>query len=85
MRLRSDANRRWKQYRERDWPTYLRDEPRDNPAGIFKQSEFEEYRAMAADRQARALLRATWTLVLATVGLGAVTIALVVATVHGSH
>jgi hypothetical protein len=71
---------RWKVYRLRDWPKLLREYGSDTPSGRESWAEFEEYKAMAADRQARALLRATWFLVAATVGLVAATAVLVYAT-----
>jgi hypothetical protein len=60
---------RWKAYRLRDWPRQLREYASDTPAGRQRWAEFEEYKAMAADRQARALLAVTWVLAAATVGL----------------
>jgi hypothetical protein len=60
---------RWKAYRLLDWPKLLREYASDAPAGRERWAEFEEYKAMAADRQARALLAATWVLAAATVGL----------------
>jgi hypothetical protein len=59
----------WKAYRKQDWPRYLRDQSGENAEGRKRRAEFEEYRAMAADRQAKALLLATWILAAATVGL----------------
>jgi hypothetical protein len=60
---------RWKVYRLRDWPKLLREYDSSAPAGRERWAEFEEYKAMAADRQAKALLAATWVLAAATVGL----------------
>jgi hypothetical protein len=60
---------RWKAYRLRNWPKLLREHASDAPGGRERWAEFEEYKAMAADRQARALLAATWVLAAATLGL----------------
>jgi hypothetical protein len=60
---------RWRDYRQRNWPGKLREFASDTPAGRQRWAEFEEYKAMAADRQARALLAATWVLAAATLGL----------------
>ena len=77
---------RWKVYRLRDWPKLLRDQASDTPGGRQRWAEFEEYKAMAADRQASALLAATWVLALATVGLLVATAVLAYITAtHTSH
>jgi len=77
---------RWKAYRVRDWPKLLRVYGSDTRAGRERLAEFEEYKAMAAERQARALLSATWVLVAATVGLVAATAVLVYITAtHTGH
>lgn len=60
---------RWKVYRLNDWPRLLREFDRGVSAGRERWAEFEEYKAMSADRQARALLAVTWVLAAATVGL----------------
>jgi hypothetical protein len=84
--VRTGSADRWKDYRVRDWPQVLRGYGNDTPAGRERLAAFEEYKAMAADRQARALLRATWVLVAATVGLMAVTAVLVYVTAtHTGH
>ncbi len=67
---------RWKAYRLRDWPILLREYDNGAPAGRERWAQFEEYKAMAADRQARALLTATWILAAATLGLLVATAAL---------
>jgi hypothetical protein len=67
--LPTDSTARWKAYRLRDWPGQLREFASDTPAGRQRWAEFEEYKAMTADRQTRALLTATWILAAATVGL----------------
>lgn len=64
---------RWKSYRQYDWPAHLREYDSGAPAGRERLAQFEEYKAMAADRQARALLAATWILAVATLGLLAAT------------
>lgn len=64
-----ESSARWKVYRLRDWPRVLRDQAGDTPGGRERWAEFEEYKAMAADRQARAMVTATWVLAAATVGL----------------
>lgn len=77
---------RWKVYRQRDWPEHLRALSRDSPGGRERWAEFEEYRAMAADRQAKALLLATWVLAAATAGLLMATAVLVYVTAtHTGH
>jgi hypothetical protein len=67
--LPTDSAARWKVYRLCDWPKHLREYARDAPAGRERWAQFEEYKAMAADRQARTLLAATWVLAAATLGL----------------
>lgn len=82
----SGSAERWKDYRVRDWPELLREFGTDALAGRQRWAEFEEYKAMAADRQARALLKATWVLVAVTVGLVAATAVLVYVTAtHTGH
>jgi hypothetical protein len=84
--VRTGSAGRWKDYRRLDWPQHLREYGTDTPAGRQRLAEFEEYKAMAADRQARALLKATWILVAATAGLVAVTVVLVYVTAtHTGH
>ena len=80
----ADSADRWKDYRVRDWPKKLREFDTDVPAGRQRWAEFEEYKAMAADRQARALLRATLILAAATVGLLAATAVLAYITAANS-
>ena len=46
---------RWKIYRGRDWPLVLREYDAGVAAGRERLAQFEEYKAMAADRQAKAL------------------------------
>lgn len=60
---------RWKTYRQFDWPAWLREFDSGTLAGRERSAQFEEYKAMAADRQARALLAATRVLAIATIGL----------------
>lgn len=79
-RLPTGSADRWKCYRRRDWPKLLREYGSDTPSGRQRWAEFEEYKAMAADRQARALLTATWVLAIATLGLLAATAVLVYVT-----
>jgi len=64
----------------------LREFAIDTPAGRQRWAEFEEYGAMAADRQARALVVATRFLVVATLGLVAATAVLAYLTAtHTGH
>lgn len=91
--LPTDSAARWEAYRLRDWPVLLREFASDTPAGRQRWAEFEEYRAMAADRQAtaadrqaRALVVATRFLVVATLGLVAATAVLAYITAtHTGH
>jgi hypothetical protein len=77
---------RWKAYRQCDWPTLLWQDASDSPAGRKRWAEFEEYKAMAADRQARALLVATRILAAATVGLVVATAVLAyISATHTGH
>ena len=77
---------RWETYRERNWPAHLRELDKNSPGGMQRWAEFDEYRAMAADRQAKATLTATWVLVAATVGLVLATIVLAYITAkHTGH
>lgn len=77
---------RWKTYRGRDWPSLLREFDAGVAAGRERLAQFEEYKAMAADRQAKALLTATWVLAIATLGLLAATAVLAYITAtHTGH
>jgi hypothetical protein len=85
-KLPADSTARWKCYRLRDWPEQLREYGTDSLAGRKRWAEFEEYKAMAADRQARALLVATLVLAAATLGLVAATAVLAYITAaHPGH
>jgi hypothetical protein len=81
MNSNGPSDRR-KGYRQYDWPRYLKEVEPDSPGGRERLAEFNEYRTLAADRQASALVRATGVLAATTFLLLLATLALVYVTAH---